>query len=792
MPDPTGFPARPTAAWRFHPKPRAATHGFEAAAFRSALLDALRSGHGLGSSLETVVTSGPHLTITARAFDPMSARWFARVVAPVYAAHQWETGTPGEGGGSIVLRSWTARRVHPWPEPLTAVGLASSLDPSTAALRACPSGARLRIRSWPVPPVLPGWWAQPLPEPPRARGFDGRRTGESMPDPASTTVSAIPTRPLFWRLRTTLEILQGSPASRAAADLCGALSSASRTPRGNGVVFRPTRPPSWVRPVGGDALLVAWEEMASFWPSPGCDVGVGPPSDPDPRLALPLGRTSDGVVVGPPLEKYQGRHLAVLGETGMGKSSLLIALARRALRGAGGVVFDPLGETVRSLREELGPAELRRCLWVAPDAPGIGFNALEGIGVGDLDDPVRSERRLNDLVHALRRVRAGRYSDSGYWGPRLEEMVTRALRAAAGFPDGTLVDGHTLLATSGRLGRPIPPPASEAVRELADRIRDRPEDADGARRLLHEVVRSPVLARMLCAPRPTVRTRDLVSPGRIVLISGDAAHVGESTARYLLSVLLALVWSELLSRRETPKTYVVLDEAQWFSHDSLAEMLRLGRRKNVHVVLATQTVASLPETVAEAVWTNVSDFVAFRGSPEEAREFARAVPGVPAEAILSLPRGEAAVLIGKGESVHWLRTLRLPAARAPGSGPASRPGGGVDDLPAPDDEPARSVEGMEVAPLDRVFAELLRAGTESPDGEVFVVDLSELRRRADPGGEAVRHAGTILARSGALSRVARSEGGPRWVIDRARLSEVVSRRLATSSAERASRLPQPS
>ncbi|MCI4373154.1 MAG: DUF87 domain-containing protein [Thermoplasmata archaeon] len=528
-------------------------------------------------------------------------------------------------------------------------------------------------------------------------------------------------------------------------------------------------------------MAIALEELVSLWPSPECSVGTAETGPLDPRRILPLGRTTDGIVTGPFIEPHQGRHLAVLGETGMGKSSLLVALARRELRESGGVVFDPLGETVRVLRDELGREERRRCLWVGPDGLEIGLNALEGIG--EFDDPVRSERRLNDLVHALRRVRAGRYTDSAYWGPRLEEMVTRALRAAAALPEGTLSDAYTLLATSTRLGRPIPPPASEAVRELADRIRDRPDDADGARRLLHEVVRSPVLARMLCAPRPTLRTRDLVSAGRIVLISGDAGRVGESTARYLLSVLLALVWSELLSRQETPKTFVILDEAQWFSHDSLAEMLRLGRRKNVHVVVATQAIASLPESVGDAVWTNVSDFVAFRGSPEEAREFARLAPGVPASALLSLPRGEAAVLMGKGESVRWVRTVRLPGRQKPVEAEApirsDRCAGLVEEV-------TDEFSGPPELPVDRVLEELVRVGADAGEATSFAVDLSDLRQRVDPGGEMVRRAGSLLSKFGALSRVDRSQGGHRWVIDRRRLREVVSRPTEAPAPEGAS------
>ncbi len=789
MSDPRSTQDPLPAAWKFCPKLREPPRASNGTAFSTRLEAALRTGHGLVSTLELEITSGPHSAITVRAFDPSGARWFGRAILPVYPAHEWEPTVSIGSTGSVVGRVWTARRTFSWPEPL-APAAGASLDALVTTLRSSPSGARLRVRSSPLPPVTLHWWDRALPDSSRPRISEVRRTIDPVPEPPGPAAALSVSRPLFWRVGVTLEMPSRSPAALSPVDLCGAMASASRTPRGNGFVFRPARRRSWVRTVGGDSFIVSVDELPRFWPSPECDIGVeSPASGQAPRL-LALGRTREGVVVGPLLEEHQGRHLAVLGETGMGKSSLLIALARRALGSAGGVVMDPLGETVRSLREELGPAERERCLWVAPDASEVALNALEGIGAGENRRPgaIRASPQRSRSCTSASPCRA--LLRIGVWGPRIEEMVTRALRAAAAFPDGTLLDAHTLLASSARLGRPIPLPASEAVRELADRIRDRPEDADGARRLLHEVVRSPVLARLLCARHPTVGTRDLVAPGRIVLISGDAARVGESTARYLLSVLLALVWSELLARAEIPKTFVVLDEAQWFSHESLAEMLRLGRRKNVHVVLATQAVASLPEAVREAVWTNASDFVAFRGSPEEAREFARAVPGISAEEILGLPRGEAAVLIGKGESVRWLRTIRRPLARA-SSGPGE--GIGRSGASSPPVNPApRAAPSPPTPTLDRIFVELLHDGAETPGEDPLVVDLVEFRRRVDPRGDGIREAGGILSRSGALTRVERSDGGHRWVIDRSRLAEVVSRRGVTSPGESVSRLPQPS
>ncbi len=511
-----------------------------------------------------------------------------------------------------------------------------------------------------------------------------------------------------------------------------------------------------------------------------------------------LGRTDAGSIIGPPIERAQGRHLAILGETGMGKSSLLLALARRVSRDSGLVLLDPLGGTADALVRELPSSARSRLLRIAPVGFPRRLNALGGAASMRAASPVRSERRLNDLVHSLRRVRSGRYADSSYWGPRLEEMLTWALEAAASWPGGTLADAHALLATRGRLHRPIPDAALPAVAELARRVRERPDDAEGARRLLHEVVRSPVLEPMLCSERPELSASDLVRPGQVVVISGDAGEIGESTARYLLSTYLALVWSEILSRSEPAKIYLFLDEAQWFAHESLAEMLRLGRAANVHVVLATQAIASLPAAVGEAVWTNVADFVAFRGSPEEAREFARAAHGVSIESVLSLPRGRAAVLIGKGESVHWLRTVRLPERREPLRDSASPDATGGRQVPpgapTPVPPPIRPDAVREASPFPGVAAAEPADGSEEaersePDlqgpepvidylrsrarssgaGEPMRISLRELRSRVDPDGESVRRAGAELRARGALIATEHGDAGTVWTVDPGRL-----------------------
>jgi DNA helicase HerA-like ATPase len=803
---PDGPSTAPSSArWAFQPRARPDSHREDATAFQRRIAAALCTAHGLGVEFCLRLLAGPEPLLVLETGNAVAHRWATRAFIPAYDRHQWVAGALAfsqEGGARF-----RGRRLRPWPHPLwVSREPPALLDVWALAFSSLTPGVLLDLRFRPVPSVPKRWWEashvlQPASPPnPRLRGDSGTPLAS-----AGRSGSMELERPLArgWILSIQLGCSRSGEAEAASRRAATALEQVARSEAANGIVF--SSPTRLCR--GGEAgFFVAEEELVHFLPGPECPVTLlNRPHRTDVEL-LPLGRTVAGTVVGPPIETDQGRHLAVLGETGMGKSSLLVALARRVSRKHGLILLDPVGATAAALERELDPSATARLVRIAPVHSEVRVNALEGIAGEESTDVVRSERRLSDLVYALRRVRSSRYADSAYWGPRLEEMLTRAVRAAARFPDGTLADAHTLLATGARFHREVPPEALGPVRELAERIRSRPEDAEGARRLLYELVRNPVLERMLCAREPDFSTSELVRPGRVVLISGGASVVGESTARYLLSVYLALVWSEVLCRSVPSKTFLVLDEAQWFSHESLAEMLRLGRSANLHVVLATQALAALPEGVRESVWTNVADFVAFRGSPEEARELARAARGVTMESILSLPRGQAAVLLGKGNSVRWLRTLRIPVADG-----AHRPDADsrAPELPSPgtanppDARTRAPVQTGELDPrplerssfppvtVEKVMAFLRSRAEPLPRGARLRVALSELRQMVDPEGRAIRSAGSLLGQAHAIESTERTESGTVWTIDPERIPPPRGPGTDGGSSEGSS-APQPS
>jgi Helicase HerA, central domain len=754
--------ASSSVTYAFVPRPPSGGRP-EAARLAPALEGALRAAHGADVRLELRLARHPAPELSVSFDRPAGRRWFERAFVGTYPSGAWRRQSRHEGPADPLR--WEGRRVglpgEVGPSPPERGALLGAFDAALAAWGGC---ASLTATFRPVPRSrLAGLerWFSHGPSP----------AGPGIPSPRTKglarTADPRPPAPDPWLWSASLD-LRSERTPRATESDSATFRSAGSALDGRPWEFSPAptdRPPK-IRSLFTDRELLAW--------LPGPEQLFGPATSRPAAGDVPLGRDLLGQPTSLPVDPGEGRHFALLGETGMGKSSLLVAIATRAARRGGVVLLDPLGETAELLARELRRSG-RSYRWISPTAEGVEANALAGLHDALAVEPVRGQQLLEAIVQALRRVRSGRYVASPFWGPRLEEMLVLAVRAA-GVAEGTLEDAHDLLTRAGTGRRIGPERRLPEVAELAERVVDRPDDAEGARRLLREIVGNPTLRRLLCSRAPVLRFDELVAPDAVVLVSGDAATVGEGTARYLLASYLALLWAELLRRPGRPKTFVLLDEAQWFAHEGLNELLRLARRRNVHVGLATQSLASLEESVREAVRTNVADLVVFRSGAEEARDLARAIAGLEPEQLVALPRGRAAVLLGKGERLAWVRTAVLP-----GDPRACDALGGVGGAASAPEPPAVLREEPLTEPGATESALLARWGSPSAPRdlsglvEVRVAELRRLERLDEP---AIRALGGRLGRSRALVRSEHGPLGAVWWVDPARLAPAPVRPVA--------------
>jgi hypothetical protein len=771
--------ADPRHTYLFRPvtaRPRAE----ETREFNARLRRAFRAAHGLGISLGLRWISGSEGGVYLTVPSNPGVRWVQFGLSAAYELGQWRLAE------------------EPGPEPDRGPEFAVSLGgpaelPLPSGLDEAPwcegvLGELIRIRfnvrmEWDLCPDLGAPVVEARPPTP---GYSPVK---------ETRASTLPERILYdrqesrrlglrWKVRGRLVADRDPEALGAASRVARLLEAASHLDGGNRFVCRPAQSP--LSRLRSDPVL-SEGELVGLFPSPESP-GFNPtPADPRGAPQVWLGRDLNGLSVGLPIGPTQGRHLLVLGETGMGKSSLVVRLAWQAARWGSVLLFDPVGDTAREFLSGVPDSQIRQVSWFSPTVPGLTLSLLREIASKSGENAPRRERLLGDVVTALRRVRARHYAESTYWGPRLEEMLFQAIRAASYWSGASLAVAEQLLTPEGFPGRVVPPGARDAVGDVRRRIDRAPQDGDGARRLLSEITRSGVLREMLDSPSPTWSIEEAVEPERITVVSGEAPHVGESVARYLLSVVLALAWNAVLVRGRPSKTFLVLDEAQWYAHDSVAEMLRLGRRFNLHVWAVTQSLQSLPEVVRDAFTTNSADLVLFRGDPSDAKDVSRWVPQIAPERILRMPKGEAAVLIDKGSETRWVH-LPVPTS---GRGDPNRFQTAVNpsEFREASGEPAAGTDSRPELVLGRMgvtrtedSAPLLEALGELLDGPQvgsdLTVRLSELRARwhEDPtlADRCIRNGGRFLSATGALLQTGRDTGGSFWVVSRERLVDILS------------------
>lgn len=731
-----GHPApRGRVAWQFRPRAHY-SRAERVDRFVDRLTIALEAGHALPGEVRFLFHSGPRGMIVVETPFGGPERWWAGAIGSLFAPGQWAPQTAPPCGG-VQNPTWVGRPLRPFPSALWRAGPTTLAHRIGLALRALPPGL---VLGWELRPSGVHAPAVEVEAPVAYRRGPGTPMGSSpsrTPPPQASAwerTSGLAQR--IWAARATLSRAGGE--LRVSEDERRTVEGTLRGVDGNGIGFHRAR--SW--PFGSSAEFpIRGTDLLSLFPGP---AGEGWPeleSSAVDDAALAVGVDDRGASWGLPLPLREGRHLAALGETGMGKSSFLVSAALAASDQHGVVLFDPMGEAARELRDSLAPAARQRLVWLSPAESAHGLNALAVATARQASSG--EERRISDLVEALRRVRAGHYAERSFWGPRIEEMLARALRAAISV-GGTLVDAHRFLDTAVEGNRP-PGGAPAEVFSLFERVRQRPEDAEGARRLLFEFASSPDLVRLLCDRSSELRRADLVRPSSITILSGDASRVGEGTTRRLMATFLAIVWGEILARPHPSKTFVVLDEVQWFGHETLGEMLRLARRFNVHVLLGTQSLSALPPELADAVRTNVADFLLFRGSPEEAREFGRSIPALHAEDVLALGRGEAILLEGKGQHVRFIRVRRPRLPRNALTTPPVTPERNFEEL-----QPRRSAQPPEVGRETRAEGGLAR------------VYISELSTRTAAGSPTVRELGGILGRQGAIRGKGSDARGLYW------------------------------
>lgn len=407
----------------------------------------------------------------------------------------------------------------------------------------------------------------------------------------------------------------------------------------------------------GRGFLLSCEELATLWHPPTSTVRV--PSmevtesrELEPPVDLPTRKTdTDLAILGRVRFRSRRdvfgvrsddrrRHLAVIGKTGMGKTTLLHKLIVSDIQaGRGCALVDPHGDLADAVTACVPRHRTNDVvLFDAGDREyPLSFNVLA------CPDPHQRPLVASGVVSAFKKL----YGES--WGPRLEHILRNALLALLEVPGSSLLSLQRVLndfqyrkTVTARIADPVvrafwqdefahwkPQFQAEAVAPIQNKV--------------GQFMSQPILRAILGQARSGLDLRRVMDEGRVLIVNLSKGRIGDDASALLGSLLVTGIQLAAMSRAEVPESqrrdfFLYVDEFQNFATESFATILSEARKYRLNLTLANQYLAQMDEPTMAAVFGNVGSLLVFQVGAADAELLAEQLAGdVTPRDLIALP-----------------------------------------------------------------------------------------------------------------------------------------------------------
>ena len=348
-------------------------------------------------------------------------------------------------------------------------------------------------------------------------------------------------------------------------------------------------------------------------------------------------------------------HQYLIGQTGTGKSTLLLNMAQQDARhGTGFCLVDPLGDLAEALHQSIDQSHY---YWdVADPACALGYNPLARVSA--------AYRPLvaSGLIETLKK----QWPDA--WGARMEHLLRYAVLALLEQPATDLRDIMKLFVFKG-FRRQV----TEQLTDLQVRSFWKHEfpnlnyqtSYDGVAPIANKLgafLAHPEVRRALCEPAEPLRFRQLMDTGQVLIVNLAKGRLGADVSNVLGGLVTSSIMHAAFTRHSLPESarlpfFLYVDEFHNLTTKSFAGLLSEARKYGLGLVLAHQHLSQTDPEVRDAVLGNVGTMVVFRVGANDAPLFERLLPPFSTVDLQNQPNYRAVVrLMHKGE--------RLPAFSA--------------------------------------------------------------------------------------------------------------------------------
>lgn len=328
------------------------------------------------------------------------------------------------------------------------------------------------------------------------------------------------------------------------------------------------------------------------------------------------------------------RHFYIIGQTGTGKTTLMLNMIRQDIEQGEGVCFiDPHGETAEKILRYVPPARARDVIYFNPadtEYP-FGLNFLEY----DARFPEQKTFVVNELFSIFQKL-YGAIPES--MGPAFEQYFRNATMLVIDDPSSgsTLLEVQRVLADKEFRDYKLSRTSNVVVQTFWRQIAEKAGGEASLQNMVPYVTNKfdTFLANEIMRPIVAQQTssfnfRQVMDEGKILIINLSKGRLGELNSALLGLILVGKLLMAALSRTEIAEEekrrdfYLYIDEFQNVTTPSIATILSEARKYRLDLVIAHQFIAQLDEKIKNAVFGNVGTIAAFRVGVEDAEFLAK-------------------------------------------------------------------------------------------------------------------------------------------------------------------------
>jgi hypothetical protein len=326
-------------------------------------------------------------------------------------------------------------------------------------------------------------------------------------------------------------------------------------------------------------------------------------------------------------ESVRRKHVALLGKTGVGKTTLLYNMAFADLHGGlGFTVIDPHGSLVADLLGVIPRSRTNDVILLNPAADHsriMGINILESVGP--------NERHL--VVSSVIKIIKNLWPAN--WGPRSEWLLEHFLYGLLESPEPVTLAALPRFITDKNYRASIVAHVTDpAILQFFDfyesqNARLREESVAPVLNKVSKFVTNRLMRSIVGQPKSSFDFRRLMDERRIFLANLSKGALGDDVSSLLGSLIVTKLALASLSRENIPekdrKLHILYaDEIQTFSLGiDLPTILAESRKYALGLAVGTQTLAGIPEATVKAIFGNCGTIASYRVSGEDAEELVR-------------------------------------------------------------------------------------------------------------------------------------------------------------------------